>query len=159
MKKSVRLSPKDFTYRLITFFLLIPIFLNLFGNMIGIISSNTFFDFGYNIIAIISRLIIGDSVDDVNLRIFFLALLTIAGSAFVYFLYHHAKKGNVPIFIVAILLYFGDFVLGLSSLYNEQTFDLDLSMFIHVVMFAYLLVTTLAHLLVNPVRNKEYDYA
>ncbi len=154
-------SPKNVNRNLrraLTFFLFIPLLSNLIGNFIGISSHYTFYYYGYNSVAIISRLL-EDTITNVGWRIFTLGMLTMITSALMYLLYAKAKKGKLYAFIIGFVLYAVDFSLVFSIHYYEGATGIIVSNFIHLMILLYFVVVGLLFLLKNPRWRTRYDYA
>ncbi|MFA5485928.1 MAG: hypothetical protein WC275_02430 [Bacilli bacterium] len=144
--------------RTLTFFLLVPLLFNLIGNFIGISGHYTFYYYGYNVIAIISRLI-ENAIFNVGWRIFTLSIISIVASSLMYFLYLKAKKGRVYAFIIGVILYIADFGLVFSPYYFEGKMGVNVSNFIHLTVLLFFVVGLLLKLLMAPGRKGYYDYA
>jgi hypothetical protein len=159
MKKQAKVRHiKHNIYRYLTLFLFIPLLVNLIGNFIGISGHFTYYHFGYNAIAIASRYI-ENTILNIGWRIFLLGMTTVLSSGLMYGLYVAARKGYVFALVLGILLYIVDAFLSLSPLYFESTQGVNITNFIHLVMFAMLFMMILLYLLINPERRKSYDYA
>ncbi len=144
--------------RVLTFFLFLPLIFNLVGNFLGISGHYTYYYYGYNSVAILSR-IIEDSIFTIGWRIFVLGIVSLVASLIMYFLYTKAKRGRVYAFVIAIILYGLDFALIFSGHYYEGPLGEVVSNFIHLMTFLFVIVLGLLRFLINPVGRGRYDYA
>lgn len=144
--------------RTLTFFLLIPLLFNLIGNFIGISGHYTFYFYGYNSIAIISRLI-ENAIFTIGWRVFTLGIISMVASSLMFFLYLKAKKGRVYAFIIGLVIYVADFALIFSPYYFEGTFGVNVSNFIHLTMLLFFTVVFMLKIFIAPGRRGSYDYA
>ena len=149
---------KQFTYRTLTFFLFVPLVLNLVGNLLALTSQYTFYFLGYNFVAILSRFI-ENTIYNISWRVLLLGLVTLFSSAFMYFIYFHAKRGNKALLIVGVLLYVLDHLLVYTDLYMEGTTGTKISIFIHFAFIILFAIFALAYFLVKPLKRGDYDYA
>lgn len=149
---------KNSIFRALTFFLLVPLLLNLIGNFAGISGQYTYYHYGYNTVAIASRFI-ENTIFNIGWRVFLLGLTTLIGSGFMYFLYHYAKKGRFTPLILGFLIYFADYVFLFSPHYYETKAGYMIANFMHLTFLAFFGVGLLLYFLINPVRRGFYDYA
>lgn len=145
-------------YRYLTLFLFIPLLINIVGNFVGVSGHFTYYHFGYNAIAIASRMI-ENAVSNIGWRVFLLGMTTVLSSSLMYGLYIAARKGYRFAFVGGVLFYLADSFLSLSPFYFESPQGVNITNFIHLVMFAMLFIGILLYLLINPERRKRYDYA
>ncbi|OQC49746.1 MAG: hypothetical protein BWX57_00767 [Tenericutes bacterium ADurb.Bin024] len=155
MKEKSPINAKKFVFKLINFFLLIIIFTNLIGNFFGISSDYTYYHWGLNSIAILSRYI-ENSVLDIGMRIFLLGLTSMLSSALLFLLYHFARRGKTFPLVLSIIIYIIDYALVFSPWYRESSFSYLWSSFIHLVLIALILASALLFLLINPGGDKDY---
>lgn len=158
MKKRKEKNVNRSLTRALTFFLLIPLLFNLIGNFIGISGHYTFYYYGYNGIAIISRLL-ENAIFNVGWRIFTLGIISIVASSFMYFLYLKAKKGRIYAFIIGLIIYVADFGLVFSPYYFEGPLGVNVSNFIHLTMLLFFVLILLLKVFLAPGRRGYYDYA
>lgn len=157
-RKQNKKDVKQFTYRTLTFFLFVPVFLNLIGNLLAMSGQYTFYFLGYNFVAIASRFI-ENTIYNISWRVLLLGLLTLFSSAFMYFLYYHAHRGNKALLIVSVILYILDHLLVYTDLYMEGSSGVVISSFIHYFMMIFIATLALAYFLVKPLKRGKYDYA
>lgn len=157
MKTDKERNLKRNIYRYLTLFLFFPLLFNIVGNFIGLSSQYTFYHYGYNLIAIVSR-IVENAITAMGWRIFLLGLITMLSSVLMYFLYYFARKGRVLPLILGAVIYLVDALAVFSPYYLESPNGLFITNFIHLVMFSVLFVGILLYLLISPERRKSYDH-